>query len=265
MNLKLLFFTTIACLLLYIPAQCQVFFDDFKSSYIDSAVWYKHDTKWGENPKKGTHGGVVPANLYARKGNLIVRALGDNYKGYIQGHGQNTKVGGAMRTVKMYASGSYEVRAKICPQVGALSAFWSFYYENDNYNHEIDFEFPGHNQPPNNPDSTNLNWGLMTNWTGVAETQYKTTDAYFGNQTDGQYHLYRYEWHTGGNGQTPRVEYYYDNKLLHTAYEHVPFHAANFTVGIWFPNWIGKANFDTDYMYIDWVKITPFNEPNDVK
>jgi len=264
MKLKLLLTLIVLACIAYQPLNAQVFFDDFKSSRIDTAVWYKHDEKWGENPAKGTHGGVVPDNIYAKKGLLTIRALGDDYKGQIKGHGQNTKVGGAMRTVKRYASGSYEVRAKICPQLGALSAFWTFYFENDSYNHEIDFEFPGHNQAPLKGDSSRLDWGLMTNWTGVAANQYVTKDAYFGKQTDGKFHLYRFDWHTGGNGQKPRVEYYFDNKLIHTSFEHIPTHASNYTIGIWFPNWIGKANFDTDYMYIDWVKISPFHEANDI-
>ncbi|WP_183574955.1 glycoside hydrolase family 16 protein [Mucilaginibacter sp. X5P1] len=242
----------------------QVFYDDFKSS-VDTTIWHINDTKWGENPAKGTQGGVVPENVIVKNGHLKIRALGDYYSGPVKGHGQNTKVGGAITTIQRFASGSFEVKAKLCPRPGALSAFWTYYNENDDYNHEIDFEFPGHNKPPYAPDSSDLHYGLLTNWTGVHEDQYYTKDMYFGNQIDGQFHLYRFDWHTGGNGEKPRIEYYYDNKLMYTSYEHIPTHASNFNVGIWFPNWIKKADFISDYMYVDWVKITPFHEPNDVK
>lgn len=245
-------------------AFAQVFKDDFNK--LDTLTnWHVNDTKWGEKANETTHGGVVPDNVQTKNGKLTIRALGNFYKGNTQGHGQNTRVGGAITTKIKYASGRFEVRAKLCPQPGALSAFWTFYYENDDYNHEIDFEFPGHNQTPYKPDSSDLHYGLVTNWTGVHPDQYITNDKYFGNQTDGKFHTYRFDWHTGGNGEKPRVEYYYDDQLIHVEYQHIPTHAGFFNVGIWFPKWIKKADFDTDFMYVDWVKITPFNEPNDIK
>jgi len=105
---------------------------------------------------------------------------------------------------------------------------------------------------------------LLTSWRGIGKEQYVTADKYFGNQADGAYHLYRFEWHAGGNKEQPRVEWYYDNKLIHASFEHIPNHAGNYWIGIWFPSWIKKADFDTDYLYVDWVKITPFHEPNDL-
>jgi beta-glucanase (GH16 family) len=244
-------------------AHCQVFFDDFKK--LDTTTWKTMDTKWGEKEGEATQGGVVPDNVYIKDKNiLVVQALGSQYRGNISGHGLNTRIGGVITTKKLFASGRYEVRAKLCPQPGALSAFWSYFYLNDDYNHEIDFEFPGHNQAPNTRDSSDLRYGLLTTWTGVHDNQYHTNDTYFGNQIDGNYHTYRFDWHTGGNGEKQRIDFYYDDKLLYTAYEHIPVHAANFNIGIWFPRWIKDANFKKDYMYVDWVKITPFNEPNDV-
>ncbi|KAA8484952.1 glycosyl hydrolase family 16 [Arcticibacter tournemirensis] len=253
------------CICFPASSSAQIFFDDFNGTSIDTTVWTLLNSKWGENPAKGRHGGVVPENVSAGNGNLIIRANGNLYKGSIKGHGQNTKVGGVASTKKMYASGSFEIKAKICPHPGALTAFWTFYYENDNFNHEIDFEFPGHNQAPRTPDSSRLDWGLMTNWRGVGEDQYNNADKFFGNQTDGQYHLYRFEWHTGSDVQKPRVEWYYDNKLLHTSFENIPAHAGCYNIGIWFPWWIKEADFESAYLYVDWVKITPFNEPNDLK
>ncbi|PUZ19703.1 Glycosyl hydrolases family 16 [Chitinophaga costaii] len=253
----------IALLLAATATRAQTLRDDF--NYLDTTrTWRAMDQKWGEPEGPATHGGVVPANVRARHGALEVTALGSLYHGPVKGHGLNTRIGGALTSRERYASGSYVIRAKICPHPGALSAFWTFYYENDDLNHEIDFEMPGHNQAPLVPDSSDLHYGLVTNWTGVHPDQYKTHDLYFGDQADGQYHTYRFDWHTGGNGQQARVEYYYDERLLYTAYEHIPTHASNFNIGIWFPKWIRKANFDKAFMYVDWVQITPFHEPNDV-
>lgn len=260
------------CLILFIAAagypvancNAQDLFDDFNGTKLDGSVWKKINDKWGENPAKGTHGGVIPENVFVKDGNLVIRAHGNFYNGKIWGHGQKTKVGGAISSKKSFASGSYEIKAKICPQAGALSAFWTFYYTSDTSNHEIDFEFPGRNQSPNTPGDSDINWGLMTSWRGVGDDMHKTTDKYFGNQTDGQYHLYRFEWHTGSPTEKARVEWYYDDKLMNTTYDHVPDRPSKFWIGIWFPNWIGQSNFNVDYMYVDWIKIKEFKEPGDV-
>lgn len=243
---------------LYTSLFAQVFFDDFNESKINTDNWKILDTKWGENTSRVTHGGVVPENIYIHNGNLVIRALGNYYKGDINGHGQNTKVGGAIATKEKFASGSYEVRAKICPQPGALSAFWTYYYENEDYNHEIDFEFPGRNQHPNKPENSDLTWGLFSNWRGVRDELHRTADKYLGNQIDGEFHLYRFDWYAGSTTEEPKIEWYYDNKLIHRSYEQIPDHSSEFLVGIWFPQWISEADFDIDYMYIDWIKITPF-------
>jgi beta-glucanase (GH16 family) len=259
------FFLAIVNMLFVNNVVGQVLFDDFTSKKLDTTIWQAANTKWGEDKKVATHGGVVPENVFLHKGNLVIRAHGENYKGKIKGHGQDTRVGGVIYTKEKFASGSFEIRAKICPHPGALSAFWTFYYENDDYNHEIDFEFPGRNQGPLYQSSdSNMEWGLMSNWRGVSDSLRRTVDTYFGNQVDGNYHLYRFEWHTGNETEKPRVEWYFDNKLMHTSYEMIPNHASQFWLGIWFPGWIQKANFNKEYMYIDWVKITPFNQKNDV-
>jgi len=246
-----------------LTVKSQEFFDDFNGKRLDTKVWEKVNRKWGEDTTKARHGGVIGRNVFLKDGNLVIQANGNLYKGIVWGHGQKTKVGGAISTRQKFASGSYEIRAKICPQPGALSAFWTYYNQHDSINHEIDFEFPGKNQEPNGPKDSDIHWGLMTNWRGVKAHEFKNADKYFGNQTDGQYHLYRFEWHTGSEGEKRRVEWYYDNQLLHTSYDMVPTIASNFWVGIWFPWWIGNADFNTDYMYVDWIRIRPFHEAGD--
>ena len=44
----------------------QEFFDDFNGTKLNSSLWKKENTKWGENPAKGTHGGVIPENVYVK-------------------------------------------------------------------------------------------------------------------------------------------------------------------------------------------------------
>ncbi|MCR4694295.1 MAG: glycoside hydrolase family 16 protein [Pseudobutyrivibrio sp.] len=221
------------------------FYDEFNGSSLNTDIWETVDQVWGA----GNHG-VSSSNVSLDgAGHLIIRGTGD-----LNSYPRN---GGCIRTVtENYASGSYEVRMKAMPQMGALSAMWT-YYNDGNINHEIDIELPG--------NRNSFNYVLCTDWIKEIETnEYRTSQLIPSfNQADGQYHTYRFDWHTEPGQE--RVEYYVDGQLLTTQYTTVPFHSGKFWVGVWFPNnWCGEPNFDEDYLYIDYVKYTPFYESGDV-
>ena len=144
---------------------------------------------------------------------------------------------------------------------------WTFEYEEDYSgddlkvtNHEIDIEFPGRNTE----NEQSLDHVLCTNWTGENENEYTSRSVYCGEQTDGNYHTYRFDWHTGDENEIPRVEYYFDDKLTYTSYDHIPTNAGRFWLGAWFPkNWAGVPDFDMTEFSVDYVKITPFHERGD--
>jgi len=105
------------------------------------------------------------------------------------------------------------------------------------------------------------------------------------NIADGQFHDFGIEWHAGGNGELPRVIWTLDGEEVYRhegatfGQDNIPYRAARFWVGIWFPaagykerlngeyhdrvGWAGDPNFDTAVLEIDRVEITPFNETND--
>jgi beta-glucanase (GH16 family) len=236
------------------------FFDNFLGESLAADRWLNVSKAWGSESYTG---GVDPANVAVRHGDLVVEAHGNLYTGDLPGpRGMKVRVGGAVNTKRLFGSGSFEVKAKICPQVGALSCFWTFYWESADYNHEIDFEMPG-----NDGQASNLEWGLCTAWRGENAPAFKTVHARFPNQNDGNYHLYRIEWHTGtAPDSTGSVEWYYDNVKVVSNNDPrcVPNHAGNFWLGIWFPTWIGVPDFGVDSMLVDWVKIVPYGEANDV-
>jgi beta-glucanase (GH16 family) len=230
----------------------QTFFDDFDGKKLNRSKWKKADRKWGDEYGNLKHGGVVPKNAFIENGNLVLRANGDFYSGKISGHGQNHRVGAAIHTRKVFGSARYEIRAKVCPQLGALSALWTFRHDNNSINHEIDFEIPG-----KSPQGRSLQWGILTNWTGLSDKEHRSLSKYIGDQADGNYHLYRFDWHIGTDSQPPKIDWYYDNRLIHSSYEVIPFKPSRFWIGVWFPWWLGQSQFDSDFMYVDWVKITP--------
>ena len=139
--------------------QTETFFDDFSGDALDTGKWLVAEKMWG-----GWNGGVVPENVSVSSGTLKLEGHGNLYTGDVQGCNKNLpggiRTGAAIATRDYYASGCYEVVAKVAPVFGACSAIWTFEYEEydkdseeyKNYpdqtgklaivNHEIDIELP---------------------------------------------------------------------------------------------------------------------------
>ncbi len=155
----------------------------------------------------------------------------------------------------------------IAPELGCCSAMWTFEYEeiyNEDdlqiINHEIDIEFPGRDEN----DDFSLSHALCTTWIGENDDEHKTATPYCGNQADGEFHTYRFDWHTGSETETSRVEYYFDDVLTYTSYEFIPTNESRFWLGLWFPKyWAGTPDFEQTQFEIDYVKIIPFHESGD--
>lgn len=129
-------------------------------------------------------------------------------------------------------------------------------------NQEIDIETP---TALKTPSPITYGHARFNTWVGENTGEYTDNfDALDHPMNDGQFHVYRFDWHTGGaDGQPPRVEFYVDDKCYQTNYTHVPTIAGRFTLGLWFPTWTGSPNFDTQSLDINWVRITPFHERGD--
>ncbi|KAA8484958.1 glycosyl hydrolase family 16 [Arcticibacter tournemirensis] len=265
-----------------------IFYDKFEGTF-DDTKWEKLNQIWGQPSNTAhQHGGVIKENVYLKNGFAVMRALGDQYSGTLRGAGgQSKRLGGVAKSKQRFASGRYEIKMRVLqtPDMGVLSAAWTFWYKQitavsnpeayqkavtagnipDNgtitLNHEIDIEIKG----------VNLGSPLLTNWIGEKAGEYESKAIALAKElNDNSFHIYRWDWHTGGNGQTPRVEYYIDNKLLHTSTVKVPYLASYIYIGNWFAWWAGNdsgtykaPDFDSKEMFVDWVKFTPFNEPND--
>lgn len=265
-----------------------ILFDDFDKNVLDTDKWLIAHKKWG-----GDNGGVVKENVSVSDGTLKLEGHGLKYKGDVQGIGRKdgTLTGAAIASRDYFSSGSYEVVAKIAPNIGACSAFWTFEYEEyypgeDGYdpkyatygyctvNHEIDIEIPTGTDKYPDPNFNSARFN-----TYVRENDYTPHYHDLGFAlNDGKFHTYRFDWHTGDANETPRVEFYIDNNRLYTSYTDIPTNASRFWLAVWFPyaqdsdkdgkadtGWAGLADFDTTLMEIDSVKITPFHEANDTE
>ncbi|MGB0969565.1 MAG: family 16 glycosylhydrolase, partial [Mycobacterium sp.] len=270
------------------PSPQPTLFDDFTNG-LDPENWLIADKAWG-----GSNGGVIPDNVEVVDGVVRLRAHGDDYTGDVLGHGDRaTRVGATIVTRDYFASGRYEVRARVPQVLGAASAFWSFHYieyhptqpeywtePNRIRNSEIDWEFPTARDDGTPNDPVSFDYARANSWGGKfgGEGGNVSLRPDIGELVaDGEFHTYAYEWHAGGDGRDPFVAWSIDDVEVARytgesfGQDNVPHRASRFWVGIWFPasgyrdqvGWAGDPNFDTAYLDIDWVRITPTYAPAD--
>ncbi|MCH2221233.1 MAG: family 16 glycosylhydrolase, partial [Dechloromonas sp.] len=188
-----------------IPApMSEVLYEDFNGP-LDAERWLIVDKAWG-----GDNGGLVPENVELQDGKLLLHANGDQYSGDVVGHGdRTTRVGAGIATRDYYASGRYEVRARV-PQVpGAASAFWTFHYieygpNDEGYweepnkirNSEIDWEFPTALQTGEADDPISYDYARVNSWGGKLGGEGAHHPGRVEIINDGQYHTYTIDWHS---------------------------------------------------------------------
>jgi hypothetical protein len=272
----------------------EILFDDF-SEGVDPEKWLIVDKAWG-----GDNGGLVPENVDVAGGILKLNAHGDLYEGEVTGHGERaTRVGAGIATRDYYASGRYEVRARIPQVLGAASAFWTFHYiehfpgeaaywqePSRVRNSEIDWEFPTSLQTGEANDPISYDYARVNSWGGKLGGEGAHHPGRMEVVNDGEFHTYGIDWHTGGEGELPRVIWTVDGTEVYRhegnvfGQDNIPARASRFWLGIWFPaagfkeqldgeyvdrvGWAGDPNFDQATLEVDWVRITPFGEPNDL-
>ncbi len=292
---RLLIASLLGCMAFSLPSHAtaaetssDVFYDDFSGDSLNSDKWLVADKHWG-----GENGGVVPENVSVSQGTLKLEGHGNLYTGDVESYQSlmpgGIRTGAAIATREYYSSGSYEVVAKVAPQLGACSAIWTFEYEEyypgsaeyeasgatgqySTVNHEIDMEFPTANGTHSEPT---FECGRFNTYTAENRHNSNFQDLPFAVD-DGKFHTYRFDWHTGDDSEEKRVDYYIDDIFICTSTKYVPTNASRFWLGIWFPSsqdtdgdgygdsgWAGTADFDTTIFEIDSVKITPYHESGD--
>ena len=224
-----------------IPAPEEYLLDDF-SNGLDPEKWFISTRNWSPAVSQGQKAENVKIT---NDGFLVLEAHGMYHPDE-----QKRLTGSAIISTDNYGAGKYEISMKVLPRLGVVTAFWTFYYEGEDYNHEIDIEFPG------NKSLRNV---MNTNWVGVDRANYKTVITETESPAnDGEWHKYTFEWHTD-----PKiVKYYVDDVLTSEITDHVPFAQGQIWVGAWFANnWAGVPDFETDYLLVDWISFEPFDQP----
>lgn len=238
-------------------------FDDFVGG-VDPELWYIGRQAWG-----GKNGGVIPENVgYTDEGELVFTGNGEYYAaGEVSGVGavkDGSLTGGALISKFLTGPGRYEIKMKVLPRLGACTAFWVYAYDNDGEegpeNHEIDIELPGGKTRGAHSFNALLNTNYITE--GFNQSQDVDLASVMGTDgiysaADGQYHTFGFDWYTNPE----KVVYYMDGVVTAVSDVFVPSLTTRLWLGVWFPvnaGFVGNAEFERDYMYVDWVRYTPF-------
>lgn len=269
-----------------------MFFDDFTGG-VDKDNWYIGKQAWGANG----NGGVVPQNVnYTDDGILVLTGNGEYYTaGDVRGVGtrrDGTLAGAALISKFVTQAGRYEVKMKVLPRLGACNAFWTFAYDNDTRaNHEIDIELPGGTHAGIISYERLLNTNYLTE--GGNESQdtaiSDVTDGNITSFADGEWHTFGFDWYTlepselgagldeardgeenensqadaDGDVSLGKVVYFADGVVTAVSDAFIPYMQARLWLGVWFPNnpgFVGDARFESDNMYVDWIRYTPFKD-----
>ncbi len=248
------------------PTVKDTFYEDF-SGGIDSDIWEVSNQKWGAN----NHGTSSKNVFYstneqrvtaagASGGIAVLRSLGD-----LQTEESNRRTGSALITRRTFGPGKYEVRMKVLPRLGQCTAFWTYFSNGgqtaDTIKYsEIDIEMP--------MEGTYKKWSgtsyeRFIDWNILADRQTVTSENAEG-LNDGKWHTYCFEWRTDAENGDRGVVWYRDGEKFGEAREYVPIYTAALWVGNWFPpdkSWVGNPDFEEAYMYIDWIRVTEYNDP----
>ena len=232
------------------------FEDDFSGGlqgFMDN--WHIGNGAWGQQIENG---GVIPSNvMLTEDGYVALAANGDFYAGETMGFGSQRGIrsGATLISRNIFGPGAFEVEAKFMPRIGACSAIWTFYFDGNDTNHEIDFEAPGRHPHSGENSLENI---LYTSWRDD-HTNYSTMyDTLPTPLNDGNWHTYRFEWRTSPQ---PEIRFYVNDQYRYTISDPrvVPNIAKRFWIGVWFPYaWCGVPRFERDYMFVRAVRHTPF-------
>ena len=248
------------------PTVKDTFYEDF-SNGISSDLWEVSNQQWGA----GNHG-TSSANVFYTKnaqrvsaadasgGIAVLRSLGD-----LQAEQAKRRTGSALISRRAFGPGKYEVRMKVLPRLGQCTAFWTYYNgggntAETNIYSEIDIEMP---MQGSFKKWSGTSYERFIDWNILADRQTITSDDTEG-LNDGKWHTYCFEWRTDAENGDRGVVWYRDGVKLGEAREFVPVHTAALWIGNGFPpdtSWVGTPDFVEAYMYVDWIRVTEYNDP----
>ncbi len=246
------------------PAVKSVFYDDF-SEGIRGDVWRALNERWKSQNNNGysedncmfTTDPEAVAAEGATGGLVIIASNGD----FAREEGRKRQ-GGGIVTKRLFGPGRYEVRMKAVPRAGQCSACWTYFndwsleYESRKYS-EIDIEMP------HGGDFRRYSGTTYENYASDSQKNCASEVISCPPVNDGKWHVFAFEWRTAGeDGES--VTWLLDGVPRLKITRAVPRYTATFWVASLFQDaiaWLGDPLFERAYLYLDWVRITEYDEP----
>ena len=231
-------------------------FDDEITNGLDDSVWNTLDGYW-ENGGTTPHNGVRRRNIFYTKdsngnGYLALKARGL----YNQEDPATTgkPEGSCIETKESLGPGRYEVSMAAMPREGGVTALWTYKCESseDVSQNEIDIEIGGGGQ-------YNELW--CTTWTTKKNKATHAPDvSNICYMNDGKIHKYTFDWYTDYQGKG-RVDQFIDEQYVYSITGGtVTDIDMPLWLGVWMPSWAGNATWVEDYILVDRVSYTAFDD-----
>lgn len=255
------------------PVATGVFYDDF-SEGISNERWSSDDRGWGLGDRNN---GVTSKNIsYSTDAEKVEAAGATGGIVVMQANGayaSDPYKGAVLITRDDFGAGKYEVRLKVLPRQGQCTALWTYFNGTSNLTEadslddskysEIDVELPeggDFRQLCATTYSKYISKKKMDQTTAKVNLEKAGLGKFSLN--DGEWHTLSFEWRTAENDTG--IIWYVDGRAVMKHVTSVPEYTATFWIGTHFPDipsWLGVPDFETAYMYVDWVKITSYDEP----
>ncbi|MGN0813434.1 MAG: glycoside hydrolase family 16 protein [Candidatus Coproplasma sp.] len=244
----------------------RVFYDDF-SQGIRTEVWRALNETWSSQ----VNNGFSELNcLYSTSFERVNQTGGTGGIVAIRSNGDyatdrtRKRQGGGIVTKELFGPGLYEVRMKVVPRVGQCSAIWTYYNNwktpmSEREYSEIDTELP------HGGDYRKYSGTTYSNYLNDSEKEVSSEVIESSSPlNDEKWHIFAFEWRTAKESGDEGIIWYRDGKPVLTIREHVPQYSATFWIASLFqdaPAWLGVPRFEEAYLYVDWVRITEYDDP----
>ena len=233
-------------------------FNDEITNGLDDCVWNTLDGHW-ENGGTTPHNGVRRRNIFYTKdssGNGYVALKARGLYNLEDPDNAGKPEGSCIETKNSLGPGRYEVYMAAMPREGGVTAAWTYKCESseDVSQNEIDIEIGGSGQ------FTNL-W--CTSWTKKTnKATYAPDVSNICYMNDGKIHKYTFDWYTDyGTSNAGRVDWFIDGQYVHSiSGGAVTDIDMPLWIGVWMPSWAGDAYWVEDYILVDRVQYTAFDE-----
>lgn len=233
-------------------------FDDEITNGLNDNVWNTLDGYW-ENGGTTPHNGVRRRNIFYTKDSNGNGYVALKARGLYNLEDESTKgkpEGSCIETKNSLGPGRYEVYMAAMPREGGVTAFWTYKCESseDVSQNEIDVEIGGSGQ------YSNLWCTTWTKKTNKATNAPDVSDICYMN--DGKIHKYTFDWYTEyGDTNEGRVDWFIDEQFVQSISGGVVTDIdMPLWLGVWMPSWAGNAAWVEDYILVDRVTYTAFDD-----